>query len=253
MEYTTEQIALNYELLINEIKGCTNGEKQKKTLELYEKLEDRIATAPASGTTGYHGSFVMGYLRHVLKVVDCAKANYELWTNMGANMSGYTLNELIFAAINHDLGKIGSLEQEYYLPNPSDWHVKNQGKIYISNPKLENMTVPDRSLFLLQQAGVELSTNEWIAIKTHDGAYVDENKPYWISWDPNKKFKNNMPIVLHYADYMAYRIETEEESSETIITPKSIPVKTNNNAKNVSTSTQNANALFDAMFATDNK
>ena len=50
-------------------------------------------------------------------------------------MNGATINftdeELIFAAMHHDLGKVGDeLGNEFYTPNESEWHIKNQGKIY---------------------------------------------------------------------------------------------------------------------------
>ena len=37
------------------------------------------------------------------------------------------------------------------------------------------MTVPDRSLFLLQEAGIPISQDEYIAIRTHDGLYDQAN------------------------------------------------------------------------------
>ena len=71
------------------------------------------------------------------------------------------------------------------------------------------MTVPDRSLFLLQARGIKISFNEYLGIKLHDGLYEDANKPYYISHAKESKLRTNLPIVLHHADHMAARIEFE--------------------------------------------
>ena len=68
---------------------------------------------------------------------------------MGLKMD-YTEKEVIFCAMHHDLGKIGDLKNEYYIPNESEWHRKNQGKIYNHNDKLHYMNVTDRTFWLLQ-------------------------------------------------------------------------------------------------------
>ena len=42
----------------------------------------------------------------------------------------------LFVALNHDIGKMGFPGEgnETYLPNDSEWHRKNMGKIYKVNP-----------------------------------------------------------------------------------------------------------------------
>jgi hypothetical protein len=77
------------------------------------------------------------------------------------------------------------------------------------------MTVPDRGLFLLQQAGIQLTSNEWIAIKTHDGLYDDANQPYLKGYMPETKPRTSLPFILHQADLMAARIEFEREWLDT--------------------------------------
>jgi hypothetical protein len=117
----------------------------------------------------------------------------------------------VFSALNHDLGKFGTFEHEAVLPNPSEWHVKNRGEIYTFNTQMDYMTVPDRGLWLLSQVGVEVSKNEWLAIKLHDGLYDDANKPYLMSWSPETKLRTSLPFIIHQADLLAARIEFERE------------------------------------------
>ena len=71
------------------------------------------------------------------------------------------------------------------------------------------MTVPDRSLFLLQEIGIKLNYNEYVAIKIHDGLYDEANKPYLISYKPQSKPTNSLVYIIHQADLMAARIEYE--------------------------------------------
>ena len=110
------------------------------------------------------------------------------------------------------IGKFGTLEHEAVLPNPSEWHVKNRGEIYTFNTQLDYMTVPDRGLWLLNQLGIEVSKNEYLAIKLHDGLYDESNKPYLISWAPETKLRTSLPYIIHQADLLAARVEFEREN-----------------------------------------
>ena len=72
-------------------------------------------------------------------------------------IDNYTEEELIFAAMHHDLGKVGDLHNDHYIPNDSDWHIKNQGKYYVNNPDLQFMTPPDRGIWILNQFGITIT------------------------------------------------------------------------------------------------
>ena len=135
MKLTAEQIVQNWEDLINLIKDNFEGERKEKLLAMYTDLEDRMSVQPASSFDHYHNAFEGGYVDHVLRVIKCADEVHALWTKMGADMSGYTYEELIFVALNHDIGKMGFPGEgnEVYLPNDSEWHRKNQGKMYKIN------------------------------------------------------------------------------------------------------------------------
>jgi hypothetical protein len=173
---------------------------------MYESMADRVLTAPASSNSSRHNCWPGGYIDHVNRVVKCAIKLWETWESLGANTKNYTKEELVFAAINHDLGKVGSSTDEYYIPNDSDWHVK-RGQIYKINPKLQFMKVPDRSIFLLQEFGVVYSENEYLAIKLHDGLYSKGNESYLMAGQPEFALKTDLPILLHHADHLATLIE----------------------------------------------
>ena len=75
--------------------------------QMYDELEDRVVMMPASSIAHFHNAFAGGYVDHVLRVMDCALTLHNTWTVSGADMSGYTEEELMFAAMHHDLGKVG--------------------------------------------------------------------------------------------------------------------------------------------------
>ena len=210
MKLTEEQIVENWKALLRKIDTNFEGERKEKLTNLYERFSDRMMLAPASGIEHFHNCFAGGYVDHVLRVMDCSEQLYDLWSSMGADMSNYTKEELMFCALNHDLGKVGDNENEYYVPNPSEWHRKNQGKIYDPNPNIQHMTVPHRSIWLLSNYGITFSQNEMIGILTHDGVYDSANDSYLKPWGKEKALWNNLPIILHHADHMASRIEYEK-------------------------------------------
>ena len=206
--FTAEELQANYFKLLGYIDTHITGDRKSQLRKLYEDHAERIMLMPASGNENYHNCFIGGYVDHVMRVVDIALDIKKLWESYGADVN-YTTEELVFAALNHDLGKIGTEEAEMYIHNDSEWHRKNQGKIYKMNPANSFMTVPDRSLRLLAERGIKVSENEWFGIKLHDGMYDESNKHYYISYDMNSRLRTNLPYVLHQADQAAARIEYE--------------------------------------------
>ena len=232
------------------IKTYIKGDRQKPLLKMYEALADRVLTAPASAHTTRHNCFPGGYIDHVNRVVKCALSVYETWKTLGANVSTYTVEELVFAAVNHDLGKVGSMTEDYYIANDSKWHVE-RGAIYKINPKLQFMKVPDRSIFLLQENGISFSENEYLAIKLHDGLYSKGNESYLMSAMPEFSLKTDLPILLHHSDHLATLIEGANEHA----TPQPVSVSsTQNKVKSKLSSIndpvgdKNLKSAFDELF-----
>lgn len=214
MVLTAEQIKDNYEVLLKGIDKYVTGDRKQQFLDFYNSLDERIALLPASHKKAYHNCFPGGYVEHVIRVITAAFKISAVWQEMGTKDT-YTEEELFVSALNHDLGKIGSLEHTSVFPSTDEWRKKNLGEMYVFNTANEYMTVPDRSLFLLQQAGIQLTTNEWIAIKTHDGLYDDANQSYLKGFMPETKPRTSLPFILHQADLMAARIEFEREWLDT--------------------------------------
>ena len=208
---SAEQIKDNYEKFLFTIETYISSPRKEQLLKLYESIEDIVLFAPASSRASFHNSFEGGYVDHVNRVVECALEVDAVWKKKGARTDTYTTEELVFTALNHDLGKLGINGDPRYLPNDSEWHVKNQGANYKPNTKLQFLPVQDNSLFVLQSNNIQLTLNEYIAIKIHDGLYDDGNKAYLISGQNESKLRSCLPLVLHQADMMAARIEWERE------------------------------------------
>ena len=244
MNLTEEQLLQNWNSLMEVIEENFDGERKEKLTKMYNSFQDRMMFTPASGNINYHNAFVGGYVEHVLRVCKAAKHTYDLWKHMGSSMEGYTLEELMFCALNHDLGKYGDLEKDLYVPNPSEWHRKNQGSLWNLNPELNWMPVQHRSLWLLQKFGIEFSENEMIAIMVHDGLYDDANTQYFKHYNSDRNFKTNMPLILHQADLMASKIEGEINKVENEVKKAAKKVY-----KKKSLDTATANKSVDDIFS----
>lgn len=203
---TPEQIESNWLDLMKIVNGLSH---RPGVVELYEDLADRMIFAPAASRPQYHNAFPGGYVEHVLRVIDFSTSVYKEYTKLGIDTTGFTLEEIIFTALNHDLGKMGfpGDGNEYYLPQTSDWHIKNRDQYYLVNEKITHLTLADGSLFLLQHYGVKMTLNEFHCIRIHDGPLEDTNTPYFKSWKDNAKFKTSLPDIIMEADKRAMRFE----------------------------------------------
>ena len=211
MKLTAEQIQSNWEIFLNNIEVHITGERKDQLLKFYEKYGDRIMMMPAAHKKEYHSAFPGGYVDHVNRVVRCALKQSELWKSEGCDMSTFTEEELVFSAINHDLGKMGDANHEAYIPQTDKWRRDKLGEDYMFNKELAFSAVPDRGLFLLQDNDIKYTFNEMIAIQTHDGLYDPANDKYLKGYMPEQKPRTSLPFILHQADMMAARIEFEVE------------------------------------------
>ena len=208
-ELTPEQLQDNWKEFTQLLDDTFEGDRLSRLLKMYDHFEERMMFAPASGKEHYHNCHAGGYVEHVLHVTKCAKQLLKLWSGNGANIN-FTEEELVFAAVHHDLGKIGDLAEDYYVPQDNDWWIKNRGEYYKHNPNLQFMTVTDRALFLLQHYGVQMTENEYLGLKLTDGLYEEANKSYYIGYSPDRSLRTNIAYILHQADMMATHIEYDE-------------------------------------------
>jgi len=211
MKLTAEKIQMNWVEFNTNIEQHITGDRKQKLLDFYKKYEERISLMPASHKKEYHSAFPGGYVDHVNRVVKAALSMSAVWEGFGADMSTFTQEELVFSAINHDLGKMGDSEHESYIPQTDKWRKDKLGEDYMFNKKLAFAAVPDRGLFLLQEHDIKYTFNEMVAIQTHDGLYDIANDKYLKGYMVEQKPRTSLPFILHQADMMAARIEFEIE------------------------------------------
>jgi len=205
---SAEQIQENLDKFYSFIDQYISDERGNKIKKFYKSIEETLATSPASSKLSHHNCFPGGYIDHILRVTESAIIIDRLWDKIG-QVKNYTIEELVFSAINHDLGKLGTNEDPFYIPNDSQWHIEKQGAYYKYNTNITHMRISDRSLYYLQAAEIPVTENEYLAIKLHDGLYEEGNKSYYMTYSEDTQIKSNLVYVLHQADFMASRIESQ--------------------------------------------
>lgn len=204
----TKKLESQYSEFINYIDTYLS-DRAEPLKKMYDSFGNRLVLAPASSVEYYHNAFVGGYIDHVLRVIDFSLKLYEFYEQTNQNLSGFTKSNLVFVAMNHDLGKLGFIGEgrDKYIPNDSEWHRKNMGKIYKTNDNIPFTLVPDLSLYTLQKFNVVVSWEEYLGIKIHDGLYEDGNKPYFIARSESAALRTNLQYIIHMADLMASKYE----------------------------------------------
>jgi hypothetical protein len=210
MKLSAEQIQENWIEFMSYIETYISEPRKTALRNFYEKYAERIMLIPASHKKEYHNAFPGGYIEHVNRVIQAALKFDQIWNEFGV-YKNYTTEELVFSAMNHDLGKMGDEHNEAYIPQTDQWRKDKLGEDYKFNDVLEFMSVPDRGLYLLTQHCISYTKNEFLAIKLYDGLYDDANKPYLVNWMPETKPRTSLIYIVHQADLMASRIEFERE------------------------------------------
>ena len=197
-----EKVTKNYERFMEFVEQDSRSAEIKK---LFEILHDELISAPASGKTFYHNCFPGGYLDHVLRVIDNAIRLSPLYKEMGGEID-FTKQELIFSAMMHDLGKLGTEEGPYYVDS-DDWQ-KKRNEYYTQNRNIQYFKAPERGLMMLQKHGITITEKEWLAIRLSDGMYDEGAKSYLMNYSPYA-MKTSLPYIVHWADHMASQIEND--------------------------------------------
>ena len=198
------EIQKNYKEFISFISTTFKGERKEKLLELYSEdvLGVSVAMSPASTCEHFHLCNPGGYIQHSMHVVKNSFAQKKVFEINGGTVD-WTDEEMIFASLHHDLGKLGDPEfGEYYVTQNEDWKAR-KGELYKLNPNLPYMEVTDRAVFLLQKYGIKMTWKEYLGIKLADGIYNEASKKYLIQYNPDLFLKTELPRIIHLADYLS--------------------------------------------------
>lgn len=183
-ELAPEKIKENYDKF--EALCATLGERAPNVKALLDHFGDRLALCPASSRLEHHSCFPGGLVDHSLRVLQTA------YSMMKVHGTQFPKQAVVISCLFHDLGKVGDEDHDYYVPQVSSWH-RERGMLYEYNDKLPYMSVPHRSVFLMQKFGIELTRDEYLAILLNDGQYVEANKPYAMR-------EPLLSMIVHQAD-----------------------------------------------------
>lgn len=146
-------------ILFDKLVDTLPEDRKTKVKDLFNgPFADSFYCAPASSRDDYHNCHPGGLLLHSLTVLSHLK---KLAVVANLDVPEETLT---FAALFHDLGKAGDGENEFFVEKDSKWH-REQGIFYEFNKDCLNMPTNERTLYLLQKAGIALTSDEFIAIR----------------------------------------------------------------------------------------
>lgn len=199
----------NYQTLIDIIDSTFNDDRKNSLITLYSDYEQRIKESPASGKMNFHLAVPGGYLQHILNVIDNSMKVTKLYKEIGGHID-FTKEELIFSAMHHDLGKLGTLDDPYYITQTSEWHIEHKLEMFKHNDDRQYMNVSDMSLFILQSYKIAITQKEFLGIILADGLYGgDKTKQYLINYSGPFPMRSNLPYILHWADHMSAQSEKD--------------------------------------------
>ena len=212
---TAEEIKANYDKFIAIIKKYFTGDRLDKLLFMYseDELGMNLAMSPASGRLLYHNCYDGGYIDHIFNVCKNALKMKELFATQGGTID-FTDEELMFAALHHDLGKLGIKGQVHYVPNTNKWEIENRMDYYKRNDEIPFMSITDRTFFTLQQYGIVINENEYFGIKLTDGMYDEDNQKYLKTFNKDNVLKSSIAKIMHWADHMSTVIEQSHNKSQ---------------------------------------
>tara|TARA_Y100000590_G_scaffold450561_1_gene590435 strand:+ start:20 stop:736 length:717 start_codon:yes stop_codon:yes gene_type:complete len=193
------QIDGNWKKLMELINKYFKDDIKENILKLHEHFEDRIKSAPASGRPNYHNCFKGGYLDHVIRVIETSLKINNNFKELGVKHK-HSDSDIVLASMFHDLGKIGNMEEPYYIYQTDEWRRNKLNEWYTHNPKLEIGSVTDRSLWLLSKFNIDVSEEVYKAIKLSDGVFNPGNeREYRKSTDS----RNILHYIVHFSDWMS--------------------------------------------------
>lgn len=129
---------------------------------LVEELGERLCLAPANSNNKQYGCYPGGIVVTSTKLAKAMQALNEFHGSTVDIKSVYKIGLL------HDIGRLGTVDSDWLLPQDSDWHrekLGNEFKINFDLPKLSHL---QRTLFLLNHFQVKLSEEEYFALVSLD-------------------------------------------------------------------------------------
>jgi hypothetical protein len=213
-KYDEKTLKKNYDNFLSRLQEDFSGERLDALMAMYETdhIRENYMIAPASGMIYFHNCYIGGLIDHVENVVRNAKALYSFYKKSGGTID-FELEELVFAAYHHDLGKIeDGYGNAHYEINQDDWSIKKNQQYFNTNKKRMISDIEANSFQILNKFGIKYTQKEHIGIICADGLYSEDAKKFLMpkSFGEESQLKTRLPIILHSADNFAAKIEGDE-------------------------------------------
>jgi hypothetical protein len=164
----------------------TNEKYQVYTPNLVTFLGESLFTAPASTMLSLHNAFEGGLMDHLMRVAKYA----AMFNEVLPEALRYPKESVLKVSFLCEIGKVFM-----YKPCESDWHRKNQGKMYEFIEDNVSMRVGERSLFYALSHGVILTEVEAQAVLTFDKE-DDDKMARWHSCPLSKILKTAVEFAI---------------------------------------------------------
>ena len=171
-----EKIVQQYEKYLSVLQKVLSPENFESFEKLSNDLGERLAVAPRGLTdqTGGEPGALIDFSIATASSVKKISGNFAI-----------DVRSAIKVALLHELGKVGCVQQDLFLPQDSDWHKEKLGQNYKYNSDSRKMSVAHRTLSLLSQYRVSLTEDEFVALQTSQGLHLEENRFYGMEIQSN--------------------------------------------------------------------
>jgi hypothetical protein len=185
----------------------TTPGRQDALREMYADISSSLLYSPASAKVQYHNAFPGGYIDHVLRVIKTAHLVKRLYVHIDG-VPDCTDEEITFAAMHHDLGKLGDEDGMVYEEELDDFWMK-KGSYYNYNDQRQRLSTFDRGVYMLQKYGVKFTKNEMVGMRMADGLFEPATKTYFEAPNPFPH-RSNIGYIIHWADWMSCISEKDQ-------------------------------------------
>jgi hypothetical protein len=163
---------LDKEKIIKNTKKYFETAEPFMTEELTQFLGEEFMLAPASTNKELNNAFEGGLIDHLLRTTKFAVSiNSALPEKLRLPKE-----EIIKVCFLYQIGKA-----HLYTPCTSEWHIKNQGKLYDFKNNEIPMRVGERSVYYALSNGVKLTDKEVQAIINHDKDDSDKQAKFFTT------------------------------------------------------------------------
>ena len=176
MEINWAELKKNYELFENLCSKIESIQADKfdsnQITNMLDILGERLLMCPSNMKNDQPGCAPGGMIKFCISVT--AKMR-EMAPHYGMDSNNPSILKV---GLFHEIGKVGDLENDYFIEQNSDWNREKLGQYYKWNEECQKMSVSHRTLYLLQHFNVHLSQEEWLTLQLAYGMHFEENRFY---------------------------------------------------------------------------